>query len=83
MTTITFDFDPAIFGALRLAPEEFAREMRIAAAAQWYAQGVMSQAKAAEIAGLSRAEFLEELYRRKTPACQVTLDEIREEIHAD
>ncbi len=83
MTTITFDFDPAIFGALRLAPDEFAREMRIAAAVQWYAQGTVSQAKAAEIAGLSRAEFLEELYRRKTPACQVTFDEIQEEIHAD
>lgn len=83
MTTITFDFDPAIFGALRLAPDEFAREMRIAAAVQWYAQGTVSQAKAAEIAGLSRAEFLEELYRRKTPACQATFDEIRAEIHAD
>lgn len=83
MTTITFDFDPAIFGALRLAPDEFAREMRIAAAVQWYAQGTVSQAKAAEIAGLSRAEFLEELYRRKTPVCQVTFDEVREEIHAD
>lgn len=78
--TITFDFDPAIFGALRLASDEFAREMRIAAAVQWYAQGIVSQAKAAEIAGLSRAQFLEELYRRKTPACQVTGDEIREEI---
>lgn len=31
MATITFDFDLAIFGALRLAPDEFAREMRIAA----------------------------------------------------
>ena len=33
-TTITFDFDASAFGALRLAPTEFAREMRIAAAVQ-------------------------------------------------
>jgi hypothetical protein len=32
---------------------------------------------------LSRIEFLEELHRRKVPACQATLDEIREEIRGD
>ncbi|MFB1489995.1 MULTISPECIES: UPF0175 family protein [unclassified Thiocapsa] len=80
-TTISFDFDASAFGALRLAPGEFAREMRIAAAVQWYAQGILSQGKAAEIAELSRAEFLHELFRRKVPACQVTPDELAEEIH--
>ncbi|MGB5833572.1 MAG: UPF0175 family protein [Thiohalocapsa sp.] len=80
-TTITFDFDPSAFGALRLAPMEFAREMRIAAAVQWYAQGIVSQGKAAELAALTRAEFLEELHRRKVPACQVMADELADEIH--
>ncbi|NCC94237.1 MAG: UPF0175 family protein, partial [Opitutae bacterium] len=60
-----------------------AREMRIAAAVQWYAQGVVSQARGAELADLSRAEFLEELHRRKVPACQVTPDELANEIHDD
>ena len=80
-TTITFDFDASVFGALRLAPREFAQEMRIAAAVQWYAQGIVSQGKAAELAELTRAEFLEELHRRKVPACQVTADELAAEIH--
>lgn len=83
MTTITFEFEPALFGALRLAPQEFAREIRVAAAVQWYAQGVISQGKAAELAGLARSEFLEELRVRKVPACQVTIEELREEIHDD
>ena len=81
MTKISFEFEPSAFGALRLAPNEFAREMRIAAAVQWYAQGVVSQGKAAELAGLTRADFLGELHRRKVPACQVTPDELADEIH--
>lgn len=80
MATITYDMPPGTFSALRLSPKEFAREMRIAACVQWYAQGAVSQGKAAEIAGLSRAEFLEELFRRKVPACQVTYEELIEEI---
>jgi predicted HTH domain antitoxin len=55
--------------------------MRIAAAVQWYAQGIVSQGKAAELAGLTRSEFLEELYRRRVPACQVTAEELTDEIH--
>ena len=81
MTTISFDFDTSAFGALRLAPDEFAREMRVAAAVQWYAQGVVSQGKAAELAGLTRTDFLDELYRRKVPACQITPEELADEIH--
>ena len=67
MTTISFEFEPSTFGASRLAPKEFAREMRIAAAVQWYAEGVVSQGKAAELATLTRSDFLDELYRRRRP----------------
>ena len=80
MTTVTIELPETVFSALRLAPNEFVKQMRIAAAVQWYAQQQVSQGKAAEIAGLSRAEFLDELFRRKVPACQVTIDELREEI---
>lgn len=80
MTTVTIDLPDTVFSALRLAPNEFVREMRIAAAVQWYAQEKISQEKAAEVAGLNRVEFLEELHRRKVPAIQVTLDELKNEI---
>jgi len=66
-----------------MAPQEFAREMRVAAAVHWYARGLVSQGKAAELADLSRVEFLEELQRRKVSACQVTEDELWEEIHGE
>lgn len=82
MTTISFEVDSSLLGALRLSPQEFAQEMRIAAAVQWYSQGIVSQGKAAELADLTRIEFLEEMHRRKVAACQVTLEELQEEIYA-
>ena len=83
MATVTIDLPDTVFSALRLAPNDFVREMRIAAAVQWYAQQKVSQGMAAEIAGLDRVEFLDELYRRKVPAIQVTLEELITEIDGD
>jgi predicted HTH domain antitoxin len=80
MPQVVFDFPPTVFSALRKAPEEFASEMRLAAAIHWYSQGMISQGKAAEIADVSRVELLEELFRRKIPAVQVTVEELREEL---
>jgi predicted HTH domain antitoxin len=83
MAQVVFDFPPTVFSALRKAPEEFASEMRLAAAIHWYSQGMISQGKAAEIAGLSRIEFLDELFRRKIPAVQVTLEELRSDLRRE
>ena len=77
MTSITIELPESAFAALRKSPEEFAAEMRIAAAAQWYAEGVVSQGKAAEIAGLSRAAFIDELARRRVPVSQESDDDLR------
>jgi predicted HTH domain antitoxin len=83
MAEIVFDLPPTVFSALRKAPAEFAAEMRLAAALHWYSQGTISQGKAAEIAGVSRAELLDELHRRKIPAIQVTPEELEEELRRD
>ncbi|MGZ8216450.1 UPF0175 family protein [Methylomagnum sp.] len=80
MTQIVLEFEPDAFSALRLAPQEFSREVKAAAVVQWYAEGRISQGKGAELLKLSRAEFLDELHRRKVPACQVTVDELFREI---
>ncbi len=80
---VVFDFPPDFFSALRKSPCEFAAEMRLAAAIHWYSQGLVSQGKAAEIAGLDRAGFLDELYRRKVPAVQISIEELREELVRD
>jgi len=80
MALVTFDFPPDVFAALRRSPDEFAQEMRLAAAIHWYSQEQISQGKAAEIAGVSRAAFLEELFHRRVPAVQITLEELRAEL---
>jgi len=82
VATVTVEVPDSAFSALRRSPEEFAQEMRIAAAIQWYHQELISQGKAAEIAGLSRADFLDALFRAKVPACQVTIEELKEELES-
>jgi hypothetical protein len=41
-----------------------------------------SEGKAAEIAGLTRADFLEALFRAKVPACQITVEELKVELES-
>jgi predicted HTH domain antitoxin len=81
MPTITFDRPEGALSALRLSPTEFVKEMRLAAALPWYSHGEISQSKAAEIAGTSRAEFIDELAHRRIPVVQVTAEELQDESH--
>lgn len=81
MATVTFDVPEGALSALRLSPTEFVKEMRVAAALLWYSQGQISQSKGAEIAGTSRAEFIDELADRRISVVQATPEELTEEIH--
>ena len=80
MATVTFDVPEGALSALCLSPTEFVKEMRVAAALLWYSQGDISQSKGAEIAGVSRAQLIDELSRRRISVAQVTLAELKEEI---
>lgn len=80
MTQLAMELPEGIFSALRLAPQAFVAEMRMASAVQWYAERRLSQGKAAEAAGVSRADFLLELQRRRVAAIQVDADELDAEL---
>ncbi len=80
MKTVSMEFPESVFSALRKNPDEFAQEMRIAAAVKWYKIGEISQGKAAEIAGLNRAEFINILIRYKVSTFQYNTQELAEEI---
>lgn len=76
---LTFELPTSLFSGLRQEPEVFLREMRLAAAIKWYETQQVSQAKAAEIAGISRAEFLTALDRFGVTLFQTTAAELIEE----
>ena len=61
-----------------MEPDRF--EMRVAAAIKLYEQEKVSQAKAAELAGLSRAEFIDALTRYHVSTFQITEQEMIEEV---
>jgi predicted HTH domain antitoxin len=77
---VSFTINREIFAALRQDPESFVPEMRLAAAIKWYELGLVSQSKAAEIAGLSRSDFLGELNRFKVTPFQYNAEEIVREV---
>ena len=80
MTNITIQLPETVFSALRKSPNEFVQEMRIAAAVKWYELGQISQGKASEIAGLTRAEFIQALSRYQVDFLQYTAQELAEEL---
>ena len=63
MVQMTIEFPEGVLAALRKDPQAFAQEFRLVAAVKWYEMRQVSQERAAEIAGLSRAEFIEALAR--------------------
>ena len=63
MTALTLAIPDSALSALRRSPTEFGREMKLAAAIHWYGRGMMSQERAAELAGLTRRDFIRALAR--------------------
>jgi predicted HTH domain antitoxin len=78
MPVVQVRFDTDVLTMLRRSPEEMADELRLAGAIRWYALGLVSQGKGAEIAGLSRAAFIDALSASGVSPVQETPDEIRE-----
>jgi predicted HTH domain antitoxin len=80
---VNLQLPDTIFSALRKTPDEFVSEMRVTAAVKWYEMQLVSQAKAAEIAGLSRHDFLLALSRFNVSPFQTTPEELQKEIERD
>jgi len=79
MVQMTIEMPEGALASLHKDPESFARELRLAAAIKWYELGEVSQGRAAEIAGVSRQEFLAALGRYRVSPFQYTPEEALEE----
>jgi predicted HTH domain antitoxin len=77
---VVLDIPDGVFSTLRAEPVELGRELRLAAAVKWYESGKLSQAKAAELAGLSRYDFINALSRFKVSPVQETSAELAESV---
>jgi predicted HTH domain antitoxin len=79
MVQVTMELPEDALAALRKSPQDFVREMRLAAAVKWYELKLLSQERASRIAGLSRAAFLDALGRFGVSPFQYSAEEILEE----
>jgi predicted HTH domain antitoxin len=68
-----------VLASLQQDEAGLARELRLAAAVKWYELGKLSQDRAADLAGLSRSEFLMALARFGVSPFQEEPDDLRPE----
>jgi len=83
MVQMTLEMPEGALAALKEDPDSFVRELRLAAAVKWYELRRVSQGRAAEIAGVSRSEFIDALGRYGVTPFQYGADEIIAEARRD
>lgn len=76
---VTINLPVEVFSIFKKNPEDFTAEMRLTAAVKWYEMGIISQEKAAEVAGITREEFIMSLKRFDVSPFQYTAQEVLEE----
>ncbi len=80
MTTLTIELPERVLDELHRSSEEVTRDIRLASAVEWFRRGLISQGKAAELAGIARADFLDELAARRIPVFDVDVEALQVEI---
>jgi predicted HTH domain antitoxin len=80
MKTVTLEVPEDAVRLFGRDEQHFGREMYETAVVKWYDEGRVSSGKGAELLGVSRAAFLELLFRHKVSPFQYTPEELTEDL---
>jgi predicted HTH domain antitoxin len=80
MVTLQVQLPEETFSALRRSPDEMVGDLCLAAAVHWYSRGLISQERAAQLAGLDRTDFILALSREGVDAFAVDMNSLRREL---
>lgn len=80
MSTIQVQVPEEALISLKLDADSFAGELLLLAAAKLFEMGKLSSGRAAQLAGISRVEFLMALGRFQVSPFQMTAEELRQDI---
>jgi predicted HTH domain antitoxin len=80
MRTIKIPYPEELPAAFGESPEEFEQRIKFLVAARLYELGRISSGRAAELAGVSRVSFLEELGRYRISVFNFSLNDLDKEI---
>ena len=83
MKTLVMDYPDNFELAVHLTPEELAAQIRLMAALKMFEFGKLSSGKAAELAGLTRVEFLEMCGRYRVSVFNYPPEALDAELRSD
>lgn len=79
MSTITLNCPEEVLISMKKEPADMGDEICLAAAMKLYELGKLSSGRAAQLAGVSRVEFLHATGRYHVPAFTLTEEELQED----
>lgn len=83
MNQLIVEYPDDLPALVHLTPEELSAQVRLMAAVKMFELGKLSSGKAAELAQLSRAEFLEACGRYRVSPVNYAYDDLEAELRSD
>ena len=76
MEKLTLEIPEEVLISLKESPQEFSKSILMLSAVKLYEMGKLSSGRAAQLAGLSRVEFLQSLSRYNVPVFDLSTEEL-------